>query len=117
MVEGHPIANVFENEKNTKDLKVIYSYFHKSQPVKYEPEGSYADRSAEVLTPTYEWTHSLGDVFNALVSVGLRIEFLHEFPYCSWSLFPFMEKGKDGWWRLKDRTDTLPLLFSVKAIK
>ncbi|MEX1030715.1 MAG: class I SAM-dependent methyltransferase [Paenibacillaceae bacterium] len=35
---------------------------------------------AELLNPSNEWTHSLSDIINALISHGLKIEFLHEFP-------------------------------------
>ena len=117
LVEAHPINNVFENERDTKELKVSYSYFHSPQPTRWEADGSYADKNAKVINPTYEWTHPLGDIINALISVGLRIEFLHEFPYTCEDHYPFMEKGEDGWWRLKGDKVTIPLMFSVKATK
>jgi hypothetical protein len=28
-----------------------------------------------------------------------------------------MEQGPDGWWRLKVENNSIPLLYSVKAIK
>ena len=28
-----------------------------------------------------------------------------------------MEKGEDGWWRLPDGQDSVPLMFSLKARK
>jgi hypothetical protein len=51
-----------------------------------------------------------------LISAGLKIKFLHEFPYTCEEHYPFMEKGKDGWWRLKGKV-TIPLMFSLKATK
>ncbi len=117
IVEAHPINNVFENERDTTELKVRYSYFHSPKPTRWEPEGSYADKSAKVTNPTYEWTHPLGDIINSLISAGLRIDFLHEFPYMGEDHYPFMEKGKDGWWRLKGNKETIPLMFSIKAKK
>lgn len=117
IVDNHPFNNVFDNERNTTSLKVSYSYFYSSQPARWEPDGSYADRNAKITNPSYEWTHSLGDVINALISAGLRIEFLHEFPYCVYNHYPFMEQGNDGWWRLKGKKETIPLMFSLKATK
>lgn len=117
IIEAHPINNVFENERTTKELKVRYSYFHSSQPTRWEPDGTYADKEAKVTNPTYEWAHPLSEIINSLVSAGLRIEFLHEFPYCGEDHFPFMEKGEDGWWRLKGDKQTIPLMFSLKAVK
>ena len=78
-------------------------------------ERSYAFRNNKVSHPSYEWTHSIGDIINALISEGLRIEFLHEFPMSSYSQFPFMEQDKVGWWRVKG--DKIPLIFSLKATK
>ena len=115
MVEGHPFVDVFDYSDDVSELKVIYSYFHTPEPMKSENEGSYADRSAKVSLPNYEWAHSLGDIVNALISAGLQIEFLHEFPVCSWRPFPFMERDEDGWWRLQG--NNIPLTFSLMATK
>ncbi|MGH2452559.1 MAG: class I SAM-dependent methyltransferase [bacterium] len=117
LFEDHPFAGVFENERDTTDLKLAYGYFHRPDPLRFEPGGSYADPTATLTTPTYEWQHSLADVLNALTGAGLRVEFLHEFPICSWSRFPFMERSEDGWWRLPERFPPLPLTFSLKALK
>jgi SAM-dependent methyltransferase len=117
IVESHPVADVFENERDTKELKARHSYFYSPQPAKWIPEGTYADKEAKVTNPTYEWTHPLSDIVNSLISAGLRIDFLHEFPYLNWDFFPFMEKDKDGWWRFKERKETIPLMFSLKATK
>jgi SAM-dependent methyltransferase len=117
IAESHPYLQVFPNEKTTTDLQVRFSYFPSSEPTKWEPEGCYADKDAQVTHPSYEWTHSLGDIINALVAAGLRIDFLHEFPFLCWDNFPFMQKGSDGLWRLPGDHDTIPLTFSLKATK
>ena len=118
MIEGHPLANVFDDEETTTDLSVAYTYFHKPEPMECESEGSYANRSAKVHhRKTYQWQYGLGDIINSLILSGLKIEFLHEFPFAGYQKLPFMEQGKDGWWRLKDQNDTIPLLFSLKATK
>jgi SAM-dependent methyltransferase len=117
IVEAHPFNNVFENERDTTDLKVSYSYFHSPQPTRWEPDGTYADKNAKVANPSFEWTHSLSDIINALISAGLTIEYLHEFSFSGEEHYPFMEKGGDGWWRLKGNKETIPLMFSLKAIK
>jgi SAM-dependent methyltransferase len=116
IVEFHPFTNVFDNEDGTTDLRVAYPYFS-AEPLRWESDGSYADLGAPVQhRVTYEWFHSLGDILNALISAGLRIEFLHEFPACAYRSFPFMEQDADHWWRLKGG-DTIPLMFSLKATK
>lgn len=118
IVEEHPLANIFEDDATTGGIKVAYSYFHSPEPLQWEGEGTYADRTATVEHRiTYEWMHSLSDILNALTAVGLRIEFLHEFPYLMYGKFACMEEGEDGWWRFKDRKINIPLIFSLKAVK
>ncbi len=118
IVEDHPVANIFDDAPDTANLKVAYPYFDAPAPSVINTQGSYADRSACVSQPVcYEWHHSLGDVVTALSSAGMRIEFLHEFSFCNYAKFPFMERGEDGWWRLKSLNTSIPLLFSLKATK
>ena len=51
-------------------------------------------------------------------AAGLRLEYLHEFPYSDFPSLPTMERGADGWWRLPGKNrDTIPLLFSLKATR
>lgn len=117
MIESHPFCNVFENESYTKDLKFAHTYFYSPQPTKYEPDGSYADRNAKVINPSYEWTHSLGDIVNALISAGLKIDFVHEFPFAHYDVFPFLEESEPDKWTLPNKQELIPIMFSLKATK
>lgn len=117
IVESHPFLHVFENERTTPHLRVRFSYFPSSEPTRWEPDGSYADRNAKIVHPSFEWTHNLSEIINTLIASGLRIEFLHEFPYMVDDHFPFMDLGADGYWRLKGGNVTIPLMFSLKATK
>jgi len=51
------------------------------------------------------------------IAAGLRIGFLHEFPVLFHDHFSFMEKGRDGSWRLKWKKETIPMVFSLRATK
>lgn len=116
--EFHPVATVFSNDSVETELKASYSYFHQEQPQKWDADGfAYADHSKKTTNPSYEWQHPLADVVSSLLAAGLKIEFLHEFPYCSYDCFPFLEKGKDGRWRFPGGKDLIPLMFSLKAVK
>ena len=117
LVESHPFLSVFENERTTPDLRVCFSYFPSPEPTRWEPDGCYADKEAQVTHPSYEWTHSLGEIISALIDSGLRIDFLHEFLFLFWDYFPFMTEGSDRLWRLPGDHDTIPLTFSLKATK
>ena len=115
IVEGHPILNIFDDSKDAAEFKVVRSYFHETEPAKWDSEGDYADPEAIVENPSYEWTHSMSDIINALIDAGLRIDFLHEFPKISWAQYAFTERDEEGWFRIKG--DNVPLLFSLKATK
>ena len=118
MAEFHPFAWMFDDSPSATEPKIIVPYFTDSAAVEWKVEGSYADPSAEVKQPvSYEWTHKVSDILNSLIGAGLRIEFFNEFPYTVYKQFPFVEKCPDGYWRLKDKPDSMPLVFSVKATK
>lgn len=118
MAEFHPFAMVFDDE-NPSALSLRYPYFHRDEPMAFEVQGSYADREARTEQKVeYEWIHSMGDVLNALINAGLNIQFLHEFSFCVYEMLPgLMEQGEDGLWRLKEKGESLPLMFSLKARK
>jgi SAM-dependent methyltransferase len=115
IAEGHPFACVFDNSAGVKTLQVKVPYFFNKEPIRWEPDADYADDSFTGAQAEYEWMHPIGDIVNALINAGLRIEFLHEFPYICYKAHPLMIQGKDGLWRLKG--DLLPQTFSIKATK
>jgi len=119
IAEGHPVAMAFENEGvEPGELRLQYPYWTHREPISLEVHGSYADRQA----PTeglieHGWDHGLGEIVTALAQTGLRIDFLHEFPFSIWNL-DFTVEGPDGRFRLPgDMDGRLPLSFSLKATK
>ncbi len=85
-----------------------------------ERRGSYADRSARMKhTVLYGWNHTFSEMFTSPLSAGLRIDFLHEFPFCAWDNFPEMALGEDKFNRMKDpyKEHMIPMTFSLKATR
>ncbi len=117
IVEFHPIAGVFDDEPGATDLRVRYPYFPTEEPMRFENEGTYATGAELEHRVTYEWTHTLGDIVTALTDAGLRIEFMHEFPFMTNQFLPFTEVAPDGKVRLKQHDGSVPLLFSIRATK
>jgi SAM-dependent methyltransferase len=116
MVEMHPFTDVFDDRPGTSQLRLGYPYFPPAEPLAEQVPGTYADRSAAVEhRQSYLWVHPLGKVLTALVQAGLRLEFVHEFPYCVYPRFPWMSRADDGWYRLPPPDDSLPLMFSVRC--
>jgi SAM-dependent methyltransferase len=117
IVEDHPFFRVFR-AKPEGEVKAERSYFFSEMPQRIEATGSYATDNQGSSGVSYVWDHSLGEIINSLIEAGLRLEFLHEFPYAARAKFPFMEQGADGWWRLPaPQHDAIPFLFSLRARK
>ncbi len=117
IVEDHPTMRMFSSSEDGPKLglKLANPYFFSPTPDPVETQGSYASPDDPETYQFYIWNHSIGEVLNSLISVGLRIEYLHEFPYAARAKFPMMEKGADGWWRLPPEYVQIPFLFSLQA--
>jgi SAM-dependent methyltransferase len=114
--EFHPTAYIFD-EKEASGPLVRIPYFNTGQPLQFEAEGSYADRQADIKRESYEWPHGFGEIVNALIDAGLRIDFLHEFPFSTYQSHPWLTQGKDGLWRYEAVPNSIPLMFSIKTTR
>ena len=118
MVEFHPVQGTFEQSNKDSELVVCRPYFTLDEPRRFEEDGSYADRDAQLKhRVTYSWPHPVGDVVTALIDAGLRIDFLHEFPFTTEEFFPSCVAGPEGSFRLDKHDGSVPLLYSIKATK
>ena len=111
MVEFHPILGMFDDDGK----KLEYPYFHSPEPMKFEAEGNYADPGHDFKHDSYEWFYGIGEVITALIKSGLKIEYLHEFPYSPTNCCPFFEMQSPGKYVMKDYAGLVPLVFSIKA--
>lgn len=112
IVELHPFTNIF-----SYDFKIKYKYFDMG-PFEDDSPGTYTDWNADIKGTTNQWAHTLGEILSSLVDGGLKIEFLHEFPYTMYEHFPgLMLKNKKEQYVLKNKKIEIPLLFSLKATK
>lgn len=114
VIEFHPFMLMLDEEES---VRIKYPYFPASAPLEFQEQGSYAERDANFSHPSYQWLYTLSDVLNSLIRAGLRIDFMREFPFSGWKVFPFMEGDGCGEYRLKDRPDWVPMMFSIRATK
>jgi SAM-dependent methyltransferase len=117
IVDDHPFMRIL-SARESGELMVANRYFYTEEPSRIEARGSYAAPGDEQtpLRHWYIWNHSIGEILDALIGAGLRIEFLHEFPFAMRAKFPDMECGADGVWRFT-KPPMIPLLFSLQARK
>ncbi len=119
ITEIHPVANAYENEGvQPGELRLTYPYWEHREPLAFPVQGSYAEPTATIATPTeFGWDHGLGEIVTALIDAGFRIDSLREYPFAEWRL-DFLVEGDDGNWRLPAGTPgELPLFFSILATK
>jgi SAM-dependent methyltransferase len=125
IAEAHPTATMFpiaEDLERAGGFRPWLSYFHDPAGIRWAPSPDYADPNAHHTLACHEWHHSLADVLNALIGAGLVIEFLHEFPFCSWEVVAGCEvverfSASHAYYGLPKTHAPMPLMFTLKARK
>ncbi|MEX1253728.1 MAG: class I SAM-dependent methyltransferase [Dehalococcoidia bacterium] len=118
IAEFHPMASIFDDNAGATDLRILYPYFPLVEPMRFDDDGTYADLSAKLThRTTYEWPHPISEVVTALINAGLRVEFLHEFPFSIYQQLPFLVRTGEKMYRLPEHDGSVPLLYSIKATK
>jgi len=122
MAEIHPIAYALD-ETEDHNVRLAYRYLPAPEaPERTDYDGSYADREAHVENRVcYGWAHGMGEILTALADAGLRLDYLHEFPFSVAPFFDWMEADEQRWHWLPDgrggRRADLPFSYSVMARK
>lgn len=116
LMESHPFMHVFDNEAT--GLNVRFPYFSQGKPFDWPGDWpDYSDENYVVKSPTREFQWTMGQTYNSLTEAGLSIEFIHEFDFLHWKGLESMEMCEDGFWRLPEPLNRIPVLFSLRASK
>lgn len=129
LVEMHPFSNMLavgasdQSDSTGRTFQATAPYFSPATPLAEDVGATTRDPAHATV---YAWSHGLGEILTALLATGLRLEYMHEFPYTFYRRFPALVQGADGYWHWPDApaasdplnpTNTLPLLFSVRATR
>ena len=117
IVEVHPVALLFDENRKDAELRLLYPYFQGAEPLRTEQNGCYAVPDAPIRSVTYDWIHTMAEIIGSLLRAGLRITAFEEYPFVAWAVFPWMERGAERYWQLPDGNKSIPLMFSLKATK
>lgn len=121
VVEFHPLLNSLGDVPNPGDgqeLLLRKDYLATGDVVERDATFTYTDGPAvQGTTVSYEWSHGLGEVVNAVVGAGMSVESLRETDLLPWPRWDAMVRGDNGWWRLPDEAPRLPLLYALRARK
>ena len=115
LVEIHPMTGMIAS---LDPLSFDFPYAYDG-PRSFDEPGSYAGLDLAVSsTETVEYGHSLGEVVNAALGAGLRIEHLEEHLEADFDpRGTLLEPGEDGRYRARVDGELLPLLFTLVAAK
>src|SRR5271169_4381732 len=111
LVEGHPFAQTLDGSSG---LTVARDYFEPGPYVEDYPY-TYTDGPTLAHQRTAEFQHGLGEIVTALVEVGLRIDFVHEWDYDDFARFDWIERREDGTFRFPAGQPRVPMMFSLRA--
>ena len=111
-VEFHPVVWMLDEAFQ----KIAYSYFNVEAIVE-ENTGTYADTGADITNKTISWNHHLGEVFQALLNQGLRIDRFREYNYSPYACFKNLEEFEPGKFRVKGLENRLPMVYALEVTK
>jgi SAM-dependent methyltransferase len=115
LVEIHPMAQMVAS---SKPFAVDFPYFNDG-PRSFDEPGSYAGDDLDVAaTASVEYGHSLGEILNAALAAGLKIQRFDE--HMDADHDPrggVLSLEPDGRYRLRAGTELLPVLFTLVAAK
>lgn len=116
VIDLHPTLWMFDEEVAEPPMAVRYPYFGR-EAIRWEEHGSYAVPDADYQGESFSWQHTFEEIVGSLLSAGLAVESLREYPKIAWRHAPFMVQDAEGMWVLPPGACGIPLMFSVTARK
>lgn len=117
MREGHPVVWALDYERDDDLLVISEPYFETEDPGTWDAPTSYTGSGTLDHTTTHEWNHGLGEVINALIKAGLRIELVEEHRFLDWPALPQMVRVGERYEMPPHLKDHVPLMYSILAVK
>lgn len=117
--EGHPALWAIDERQDDHLLVTDYPYFETENPVLFDEEGTYVETDVQfVHNRTASWNHGIGEIISAVLDAGLRLIQFVEHRSVPWEALPgVMTVDSDGEWWLSERTERLPLTYTLQAVK
>lgn len=127
LVDFHPVAVAFD-----ESMELAHPYMGIDRFDFDDGVGDYVGQSGETLAPggfresepfenpepcvEFGWT--LSDVIQSLVSAGLRLEVLREYPYSNgWRMYDSLVRVDERRWGFEPGEPNVPLMFGLRARK
>jgi len=112
MAEFHPAVWMFDDGFT----KIAYNYFNE-KPIIETYEGTYADKSADIVQEYVMWNHSLAEVLQNLINHTIELEIFQEFDWSPYPCFNQVQEFEKGKWRIATFGNKLPLVYALRGNK
>ena len=93
-----------------------FDYFGK-EPERTVNPTDYCETETHLEGEHVEWQHTVADIVNALISAGLTIERLDEYPHGYYHIFEDWTEDEDHYWWPPGGPARFPVMLAVKARK
>lgn len=110
--EFHPVVWMYDDDFTF----IKYSYFN-VEDINETFEGTYADKNANIVQSTVSWNHSLGEVFDGLLSNNLIIEHFQEENWSPYPCFSHIKEIEKGKYIIPQFEGKIPMMYTLKAKK
>jgi SAM-dependent methyltransferase len=107
----HPLSNSLDDDGE----RFTFGYFEAPEPLIFDSTETYTDGDGIASTTTYEWNHSLAEIFGALHSNGVVVDAFNELDWTVWRQFPWLEESEMGTWTIPADRTRIPLAFTLVA--
>jgi SAM-dependent methyltransferase len=110
--DGHPLSWALADE----GTYIENTYFEESTPFVTDTVVTYTDGETTLEhTRNYEWNHSVGEILNALLDNGLRIDRVTEHDWTAYPRYPWLVQVADQRWETPPGQTRIPLSLTVLA--
>ena len=114
MVEFHPLETLISG----------YRYFTQGEP-DIDEEGTYTENCTGETDTLVTWPHTICEVLNALIGVGLEIKRYNEFDFSPYDAFADLQQevvtdpqgNEHSRYVLTHNEQRVPLVYSISAVK
>jgi SAM-dependent methyltransferase len=117
--EGHPVLWAVDDTRKDGVLALDFPYFEEEAALVWDEDTTYvATDHSFTNTVTHSWNHGIGEVVTAVLDAGMELTTLVEHDSVPWEALPGqMTMDAHGEWRLTERTNRLPMTYTLQARK
>lgn len=112
LIDHHPFLDLLDRADD--ELKLTGQYFYDPLPEKCICTESYIGSGQLANPTTYQWSHNIGNIIEAVITSGFIVEHFQEYPWIHYKRYPFLVRQPDKY-QLPEHMSQIPMIFSLLA--